>query len=113
MEKSNDKLAELLKMPICKMDGEDLVMLIKSAMSENEEQTIISPPKEKEHYVYGIAGIAQIFGCSIPTASRIKASGIIKDAVTQVGRKIIVNADMALALAKQNKEKVEDMKKMR
>ena len=110
---TNGRLAELLKMPICKMDGEDLVMLIKSAMSENEEQTIISSPKEKEHYVYGIAGIAQIFSCSIPTASRIKASGIINDAITQVGRKIIVKADLALDLAKQNKEKVEEMKKWR
>ena len=113
MEKSNDKLAELLKMPICKMDGEDLVMLIESIISGKSEQTASIPPNVKEHYVYGIAGIAQVFGCSIPTASRIKASGIIKDAVTQVGRKIIVNADLALALAKQNKEKVEEMKKWR
>ena len=115
MEKQlkNDKLAELLKMPICKMDGEDLVMLFESIMSGKVMPTATNPPKEKEHYVYGIAGIAQIFGCSIPTASRIKASGIINDAVTQVGRKIIVNADLALALAKQNKKKIEEMKTRR
>ena len=63
----------------------------------------LSQPKREEHNVYGIAGIAQIFGCSIPTASRIKKSGIINDAITQVGRKIVVNADKALELASKHK----------
>lgn len=50
-------------------------------------------------FVYGIAGLARLFGCSIPTASRIKASGKIDKAITQIGRKIIVDADLALELA--------------
>lgn len=49
--------------------------------------------------VYGINGIAEIFGCSVPTANRIKASGIIDGAITQVGREIVVDGDMALQLA--------------
>lgn len=105
MTTTNDslKLAELLKTPICKMDGEELAFLITSITSGAQSQLPINQPKTEEHIVYGIAGIAQIFGCSIPTASRIKKSGIINDAVTQVGRKIVVNADKALELAKQNK----------
>ena len=39
------------------------------------------------------------FGCSLPTANRIKQSGKINRAITQVGRKIIVDADLALELA--------------
>ena len=97
------RLAELLKTPICKMDGEELAFLITSVTTGVQGQLPINQPKTEEHIVYGIAGIAQIFGCSIPTASRIKKSGIINDAVTQVGRKIVVNADKALELAKQNK----------
>ena len=58
--------------------------------------------------MYGIKGIADTFGCSIPTANRIKKSGVIDDAITQVGRKIVVDADLALELAakakKQGKE---------
>ena len=55
---------------------------------------------QTEHkYVYGIAGIAQIFGCSIPTASRIKRSGVINAAISQVGRKITIDVDKALELA--------------
>ena len=58
----------------------------------------------KEHtvtknHVYGIAGLARLFGCSIPTAHRIKASGKIDGAIKQIGRKIIVDADLALELA--------------
>ena len=50
-------------------------------------------------YVYGISGIAKLFGCSIPTANRIKKSGKIDQAITQIGRKIIVDAELALELA--------------
>ena len=50
--------------------------------------------------VYGIAGIAQIFNCSMTTANRIKQSGKINRAITQYGRKIVVDADLALELIK-------------
>lgn len=57
------------------------------------------PAKEEKKYVYGIRGIAGLFNCSIPTANRIKASGRIDGAITQIGRKIIVDAGLALELA--------------
>lgn len=50
-------------------------------------------------YVYGIEGISTLFNCSIPTANRIKASGKIDKAIKQIGRKIIVDAELALELA--------------
>ena len=43
-----------------------------------------------------------MFGCSVPTANRIKKSGIIDKAITQIGRKIVVDADLALSLAKES-----------
>ena len=55
--------------------------------------------KEERLYVYGLAGIARLFGCSLPTANRIKQSGKINRAITKVGRKIIVDVDLALELA--------------
>lgn len=54
---------------------------------------------QKERYVYGIAGIAKLFCCSTRTASKIKSSGKIDKAIQQLGRKIVVNAEMALELA--------------
>lgn len=56
---------------------------------------------EEDKYVYGIAGIAELFHCSLPTANRIKKSGRIKKAITQIGRKIVVDKKMALELAGQ------------
>jgi len=52
------------------------------------------------NFVYGIRGIAQLFNCSEATALRIKRSGVIDEATSQAGRKIIVDADMALKLCK-------------
>lgn len=41
------------------------------------------------------------FGCSIPTANRIKASGVIDGAITQIDRKIVIDQELALKLAKE------------
>jgi len=90
----------LLHTQIAKMDGEELVYLLQSFSKGEPEQHEPVIVQAERKYVYGIAGIAQIFGCSIPTASRIKRSGIINAAISQVGRKITVDVDKALELAK-------------
>jgi len=61
-----------------------------------EQPVIVDFAGKSEKYVYGLAGIAQLFGCSTRTASAIKASGRIDKAVQQMGRKIVVNAELAL-----------------
>ena len=91
---------ELLDKPVWQMTGEELLFLAQhSNISTNRELTKASSSKEEKRYVYGLAGIARLFGCSLPTANRIKQSGKINRAITQVGRKIIVDADLALELA--------------
>ena len=60
---------------------------------------------KQKQYVYGIEGIASLFNCSIPTANRIKGSGKINKAIKQIGRKIIVDAELALELASEKKRK--------
>jgi hypothetical protein len=62
------------------------------------------PEKAPKHYVYGIAGIANLFGCSEPTAQRIKNSGEIDDAISQIGGVIVVDAEYALDLLKISKK---------
>lgn len=54
--------------------------------------------------VYGLKGLAKLLGCSKTTASRIKTSGKIDKAITQIGALLIIDADKALELA-GNKEK--------
>lgn len=55
--------------------------------------------KPTKRYVYGLKGLMNLLGCSKTTASRLKSSGKIDEAITQVGALIIIDADKALKLA--------------
>ena len=90
---------ELLDKPVWQMTGEELLFLARHGNMSTNGDTAKASSKEEKRYVYGLAGIARLFGCSLPTANRIKQSGKINHAITQVGRKIIVDADLALELA--------------
>jgi len=57
------------------------------------------------NFVYGIRGIAELFNCSEATAGRIKKSGVINAATSQIGKKIVIDADRALELCKPKKNK--------
>ena len=93
------EVKELLLKPVWQMTGEEFILLNRHVLQESEMRTIPPAVETEKKYVYGIGGIARLFGCSMPTANRIKKSGKIDRAITQIGRKIIVDADMALALA--------------
>jgi hypothetical protein len=90
-------LKDLKEKPIWQMTGEEFLFLQQNGSQNIKVDTPVMNPNKK--YVYGIHGIAQLFGCSMPTANRIKKSGKIDRAITQIGRKIIVDADLALELA--------------
>ena len=90
---------ELLGKPVWQMSGEELLFLAQHGNMSTSGETAKASSKEEKRYVYGLAGIARLFGCSLPTANRIKQSGKINRAITQIGRKIIVDADLALELA--------------
>ena len=85
-------IQELLSKPVWQMTGEEFIMLSRHASGQPEAQP--QPVTDT-----GILGIAKLFGCSLPTANRIKKSGKIDKAITQIGRKIIVDAELALELA--------------
>lgn len=69
------------------------------------DQSIQKTPSAQEKpkkYVYGLRGIRELFGCSHATAQRYKDT-IIKDAVIQNGRKLIIDSDLAIELFKNSK----------
>lgn len=57
-------------------------------------------PKNDTTYVYGIRGIQELFNVSHVTAIKYKNT-IIKDAVMQQGRKIVVEKEKAMNLFKE------------
>lgn len=65
--------------------------------TEKQEQTTTS----EKWIVHGISGIMEVFNCSRATAQRIKNSGKIDKAIVQVGRKITIDADLAMELLKK------------
>ena len=56
------------------------------------------PQDNAPRHVYGIKGIAQIFGVSERQARYIKSSGVINKAIRQQGRTIVTDANLALQL---------------
>ncbi len=91
---------ELLQKTIGEMSGMEFIKLIKVANDYKAEESA-DIAEDDDRYVYGIAGIAELFHCSLPTANRIKKSGRIKKAIKQIGRKIVVDKKLALELANQ------------
>lgn len=71
---------------------------LKELFASMQQPVIEEKPKR---LVYGIAGIARLFNCSMTTANRIKASGKINRAISQCGRIITIDAELALELMKK------------
>ena len=80
-------LHELLEKPVWQMTGEELLFLAQQGSTQQEGDTQDkAPAKGERHFVYGLSGLARLFWCSLSTANRIKQSGKIDRAITQVGR---------------------------
>ena len=98
-----------LQKPLFQLTACEFLALLKQSIAETSSSTEGDATKKesekeetKKRFVYGIAGIAQLFNCSTTTANRIKKSGVINKAISQCGRMITVDADLALSLAKSN-----------
>lgn len=91
--------------PIVMMTGEDIIHLVEQAVGK-----IMSQPQKEKRFVYGLTGISELFQCSLSTAARLKRSKILAPAITQVGRKIIVDAELALSLVSSRKEDISNEK---
>ena len=92
---------ELLEKPLWQFTGKDHEYMLKHVLMESFT-SVDAEPSSQKRYVQGYQGIASLFGCSKSTAQRIKKSGIIDEAITQVNRKILVDADLALQLVKES-----------
>ena len=97
----------LLDKPLWQFTGKDHAYMMKHVLMESLSVESTEPSSTKR-YVQGYQGIATLFGCSKSTAQRIKKSGIIDEAITQVNRKILVDADLALQLVKESEYKVNE-----
>lgn len=81
---------------------DDLRTMVRTAVSE--ELAKMQPKASTKRYIYGLQGVADLFQVSKVTA-RLYKDTFLRDAVVQVGRKIVVDADKAMQLykAEQNR----------
>ena len=78
--------------PVAMLTVGQLKKLITESSSEEQKHK-----GKSRRYVYGLEGICSLFGCRLNKAEQLKKS-IIKDAVSQHGRKIMVDVEKASAL---------------
>ena len=90
--------------PIIQATLGDLKEMIEDMFATPTDYPHDKPPEVKRHLVYGLAGLAKLLGVCKSTASKIKSSGILDPAISQHGKVIVIDADLALELmkAKQN-----------
>ena len=74
--------------------------LIKEVLAEGQIMDVERP----KNYVYGLRGIQSLLNCSHTQAQRYKDT-VLKEAIMQNGRKIVVDADKALQLFNGSKNK--------
>lgn len=74
--------------------------IIISAMPRQEVETKLDA---SPNYIYGLAGIRELFGVSHATAQKLKNT-VLAPAVKQYGRKIVVDAKMAIELFANTKK---------
>lgn len=80
--------------PLAMLTVGELKEVIASAMPRQE---IERKPDTTPNYIYGLAGIKELFGVSHATAQKLKNT-VLAPAVKQYGRKIVVDAKMAMEL---------------
>lgn len=80
--------------PLAMLTVGEFKEVIASAMPRQE---IERKPDTTPNYIYGLAGIKELFGVSHATAQKLKNT-VLAPAVKQYGRKIVVDAKMAMEL---------------
>ena len=84
-------------LPIGAMTIAELRQLLREELSATTTPTPQTNSSLPKRYVYGLRGIRELFGVSHLTAQRYK-DGILAPAIKQQGRKIVVDADLAMEL---------------
>ena len=88
--------------PLMMLTVSQFQTLVASCFADKQEQ-IVQEPIPVKRYVYGLKGICDLFGCAHSTAQHLK-DNVITEAISQNGRKIIVDVDLALQLFQENKK---------
>ncbi|WP_291588110.1 DUF3853 family protein [Bacteroides sp.] len=97
---------ELKNKPLFQATLGDLIEVFEGvANKEGKDGRGSTNPSSKKRYVRGMKELAEVLHCSVPTAQRIKSSGVLDAAISQSGKTIIVDVDLALDLLRLSNKK--------
>lgn len=98
----------LLNKTLLTMNVADLLEVLYQVIETKEE--IKYPPVDSysnlPRFVTGIKALAQILGISVSTVSRMKADGLLDDAVFQNGKTVIFDTHKVLEILRVSNKKV-------
>ena len=89
--------------PIAMLTVGQLRSVLESSLRERAEKSVETDTSSPKRYVHGVVGIKQLFNCSYPTAHKLKET-ILKPAVKQQGRVIVVDVDLAMKLFAEHEQ---------
>ncbi len=90
MKKENLIVLSLLDKPVLMMSGAELLELLQQVKTKKVvEQPSVSNYPKLPPFVTGIKSAAEVFGISISNISRMKADGVLDEAILQNGKTVI------------------------
>jgi hypothetical protein len=88
-----------LNTPVWQLTVGELIELIANHTKVKQEGTELK--QYDENIVYGLSGIANLFGVSKTMVLEYRKQGWIEPAISQIGRKIICDSRLALKLRRE------------
>jgi hypothetical protein len=80
--------------PLWQLTAREFIALMQQSSPPAETE----PASDAPEYVHGIAGIAELFGCSKIQIHKYRKQGWIEPAIRQYGRTIVCDARLAMEL---------------
>ena len=97
----------LMNKPILAMNGAEFLELLQQVESKEvvEQPSVLSDYPKLPPFVTGIKGVAKVFGISSSTVSRMKAGGVLDEAILQNGKTVIFETYKLLEILRVSNRK--------
>lgn len=92
---------DILNKPIMMLSVGELLEVLTPVLSSRIDGNEQPETDASKKYVYGVAGLAKLLGCSISTAQRRISSGKIDQCIIRTGRIIMIDRDAVLEKMKE------------
>lgn len=106
MRKNKSFILSILDKPICMMNGAEFLELLQ----QMETKKVVEQPSMSEYpklpaFVTGIKSAAEVFGISISNINRMKADGVLDEAILQNGKTVIFDTYKTIEILRLSNHK--------